>query len=115
MFADDTKIFRSTQNHTDSLQLQSDINKLFEWSKVWQLQFDVSKCYHLHLGQLPISSIDLVNDLGVFIDNKLKFNHHSSVIYSCKGESCNSSNTHLLSVWMLKCLFPFINLLLGLY
>jgi len=53
MFADDTKIFRSIQNHTNSLQLLSDINKLFKWSKVWQLQFNVSKCYHLHLGQLP--------------------------------------------------------------
>jgi len=90
MFADDTKIFRSIQNHTDSLQLQSDINKLFEWSRVWQLQFTVSKCYHLHLGELPYSkyniagqvifSTDLVKDLGVFIDNELQFHHHSSVI-----------------------------------
>jgi len=77
-----------TQNSLDQYKIMlTPCN--FNLTRVWQLQFNASKCYHLHLGQLPyseynivgqvISSTDLVKDLGVFIDSDLKFHHHSSV------------------------------------
>ena len=58
LFADDTKIFRSIQCKDDYLQLQNDINKLLEWSSIWQLKFNISKCllrlytfiWRLHAG-----------------------------------------------------------------
>ena len=52
MFADDTKIFRKIESKTDFLQFQEDINQLFAWSTKWQLKFNISKCYILHLGPL---------------------------------------------------------------
>ena len=50
LFADDAKIFRSIRCEADYLQLQRDIDILFEWSRTWLLNFNISKCYVLHLG-----------------------------------------------------------------
>ena len=41
LFADDTKIYRAIQCRKDHLQLQSDIDKLLEWSNMWQLKFNI--------------------------------------------------------------------------
>ena len=47
-FADDVKMFRTIVTVNDFLQLQQDINLLYE---KWQLKFNISKCYLLHLGK----------------------------------------------------------------
>ena len=39
LFADDTKVFRQITTKEDSLQPQSDINSLEQWSQKWQLTF----------------------------------------------------------------------------
>ena len=91
MFVDDPKIFRSIQNDTDCIQLQSDINKLLPWSSIWQLNFNVSKCYLLHFGKshcysqynIPgniISSTGVIKDLGIYINKNLEFHYHSTSI-----------------------------------
>ena len=61
------------------------------WCKLWQLTFNVNKCNLLHLGpphtfgeytidgSVMISS-DTVRDLGVPIENKLKFHDHVSTV-----------------------------------
>ena len=49
MFADDTKIYRQIAWREDALILQSDIKRLEEWSKIWQLHFD--KCHILTMGK----------------------------------------------------------------
>ena len=48
MFADDTKIYSSTDQIT---LLQDDIFSLFRWSHLWQLEFNISKCKVLHVGK----------------------------------------------------------------
>jgi len=37
-------VYREIRNSCDSASLQSDINKLHEWSYKWQMSFSVSKC-----------------------------------------------------------------------
>ena len=75
-FADDVKMFKIITTVNYYLQLQHDINLLHEWSKKWQLKFNFSKCYLLHLGKPyefceytidgnVIKACDLVKDLGV--------------------------------------------------
>ena len=47
-FADYVKMFRAIVTIDDFLQLQQDINLLYEWSKKWQLKFNISKCNWLN-------------------------------------------------------------------
>ena len=49
-FADDTKLFRKTQEIGDKLNVQDGIDKLVEWSEKWQMLFNVVKCKCLHTG-----------------------------------------------------------------
>ena len=48
LFADDTKIHSAVNNITDQENIQSDLLKLDEWSKTWQLTFNQEKCKHIH-------------------------------------------------------------------
>ena len=50
-FADDTKDFGSINHADDSIKLQEDLNKLFNWSQDWQMKFNVDKCKVMHLGR----------------------------------------------------------------
>ena len=44
MFADDTKIYREINNAEDTLVLQSDLDFLENWTKSWQVKFNLQKC-----------------------------------------------------------------------
>ena len=44
MFADDTKIIRVIKSRAGFLMLQNDLDSLFNWSKLWQLNFNIPKC-----------------------------------------------------------------------
>ena len=90
-FADDVKMFRTIVTVNDFFQLQHDINLLYEWSRNWQLKFNISKCYLLHLGKphefgkymidgTVIKACDVVKDLGVQIDKQLKFHDHTTTV-----------------------------------
>ncbi|MES9884664.1 MAG: reverse transcriptase family protein, partial [Sedimenticola sp.] len=91
MFADDTKIFARVNNMHESNVLQNDINSLTTWSEKWQLKFNASKCKHMHIGketnlpeytmiqsgtEIKIEEVQEEKDLGVILDNKLKFTSH---------------------------------------
>ena len=92
IFADDTKIFNTTNNTNI---LQDDLNILQEWSKTWKLDFNISKCNVLHIGkrnpqciytmnaggeEKEINSCDKEKDLGVFFDGLLTFDAH---VHAC--------------------------------
>ena len=87
IFADDTKVYNAIKNLDCRNKLQNDIDALLEWTKLWQLGFNTSKCKILHIGNsnpeydylmdnknLEITKIE--KDLGVHIDTNLKFHHH---------------------------------------
>ena len=38
-----TKIGRPVKNIDDARMLQDDLNRLYEWSEKWQMQFNVNK------------------------------------------------------------------------
>ena len=65
-------------------------NHLLDWSTQWQLKFNISKCHILHLGPShsyrdyyldgnKITTESSVRDLGVTIDNCLKFHNHTNL------------------------------------
>ena len=68
MFTDDAKIFHVIKSSTDYITLQNDLDSLYKWSQVWQLNFNISKCKLMHFGHprhygmytLGGTSIDIV-------------------------------------------------------
>ena len=44
MFADDAKVYREVNKPEDHVALQSDLDRLNEWSKRWKLPFNETKC-----------------------------------------------------------------------
>ena len=93
LFADDAKIFSRISSVDDALSLQSDINLLENWSKLWLLNFHPDKCHVLTLGKFDnikhtqrysIAGNELEHvfdekDLGVTIDSNLTFEDHISL------------------------------------
>ena len=89
IFADDTKIFNTVNNQN---VLQADINRLVEWTEVWDLHFNNDKCKVMHLGRnnvnnryfmtdgnginKDISTCTQEKDLGVIFDQHLSFETH---------------------------------------
>ena len=82
-FADDTKMGINADNDAAVKQLQEDLRKVGEWSKKWQMPFNLDKCKIMHIGhknknekyELPgkeIESVQQEKDLGVVITNDLK-------------------------------------------
>lgn len=61
LFADDCVLSREVASHQDCLTLQQDLDLLYQWSRTWQLCFNVSKCYHLGItrNKIPVTSLTL--------------------------------------------------------
>ena len=82
-FADDTKIGRKITKLDDVRGLQEDLDKLYEWSEKWQMQFNVDKCSIMSVGKntgpvdykINDSTLERtcsVKDLGVQVSNNLR-------------------------------------------
>ena len=50
MFADDTKVFARVSDDEERKSLQDDLDNLVKWSATWKLNFNISKCKVMHLG-----------------------------------------------------------------
>ena len=88
LFADDCKLYRVIENEEDR-NLQADVENLERWSKEWQLPFNETKCKVMHFGRgnpqhsytmngHMLESTTQEKDLGVIIDDTLKFHVHTA-------------------------------------
>ena len=50
LFAEDCQLFGPVISSRENLMMQSDLAKLEEWSKIWQLPFNAKKCKVMHFG-----------------------------------------------------------------
>ena len=93
LFADDTKIFGDVTTKELRDRFQEDLAHLASWSETWLLPFNVSKCSILHLGrnnikenyklhQHYLSNSHTEKDLGVHIDEDLKFRRQAAYAVS---------------------------------
>ena len=87
VFADDTKIYESTDKHE---LIQQDLLNLLDWSDKWNLKFNASKCKVLHIGRTnprypyfmdremtqELEHTKEEKDVGVTFDEKLSFDAH---------------------------------------
>ena len=82
-FADDTKLFGKVQSESNRRGLQLDLNRLFDWSREWQMEFNVDKCKVMHIGRTnknfeyymdskELEAVHEEKDLGVLITSDLK-------------------------------------------
>ena len=96
IFADDTKVYRALHDPGDYSYLQDVLDQLVEWSQLWQLHLNYSKCKVLHMGNsnpshsytmsnVPLTTTAEEKDLGVIMDNELKFHKHTA--YAVKKAS----------------------------
>ena len=99
LFADDSKIYCKVprygkdNNNGEQSVLQSDLDELQKWATKWKMSFNVNKCKIMHMGygndkhQYNLGGEQLAEtteekDLGVLIDNELKFTKHIRGIVS---------------------------------
>ena len=82
-FADDTKIFGRVDSERDREVLQRKLDRLVQWSEMWQMKFNVDKCKVMHLGRGnsggdyvmnggALGTVSEEKDLGVRITSDLK-------------------------------------------
>ena len=104
MFADDVKLFRIIRSIHDCQELQSDLDKLYDWSVKWQLHFNPKKCQVLRIGNPPPYNYSIVDvtsgkkvllksemsarDLGVTHSADLKHERHVKEIVAKATKVC---------------------------
>jgi hypothetical protein len=100
IYADDVKIFVPVQNEKDCLFLQSKLNQFLNWCKINCLNLNIKKCkcisfsrkintisFNYKFDSEDILRCNVMNDLGVMLDDKLTFNVHIDYIVS-KAMKC---------------------------
>ena len=91
LFADDNLLYRLVHNSDDAISLQSDLNKLVEWAKLWQIAFNPRKCYVLRICRTTcpfihpyamlghtLQAVDHYHYLGVSLSEDLNWKPHIS-------------------------------------
>jgi len=91
LFADDLKFYSVIDNEGINNPIKSALEQLYIWSSKWQLEINSSKCKSLHLGKknpdfeyslnnVIFESVNHIRDLGVEVDDCLRFDEHIKII-----------------------------------
>ena len=102
LYADDVKLYSNMSAvPTNANVLQDQLNRLLQWSVVWQLPISFMKCCILNIGKANESCVQLllgqsilpalseVSDLGVVVDSDLRFSHNVNKIVSKAHKRAN--------------------------
>ena len=95
IFADDCKAYTKISSVDDSNKLQENLDLLCDWSNIWKLNFNASKCKVMHINpgtsdddiynytmlddadnNVALSVVTEEKDLGVTFEPNLKFEKH---------------------------------------
>nr|CAD2184760.1 unnamed protein product [Meloidogyne enterolobii] len=90
LYADDFKIYSEIKTEKDCIELQGAIDNACKWAEMNQLKFSITKVkvlkiynkirFNYEVNGKKIEEVNNIRDLGIYIDNKLKFDHHISKI-----------------------------------
>ena len=96
-YADDLKLYTSIESNLDNARLQRNIDRLVDWASKWQLPISIQKCQVMQVGNKrrsePIKTVislgtavlptcNTIRDLGIHVDDELKFSEHINLIVS---------------------------------
>ena len=89
LYADDAKCARVINDLNDCYTLQNDLTAIHDWSKLWEMNFNLQKCKQLcitrkkkpiynicHLGMEQLLQTDKEKDLGIMLHHKLAWHDH---------------------------------------
>lgn len=86
LYADDVKLFYSSNFPNNMLQL--DLNNLVSWCNLNGMKLNIKKCKHMtfarkslfhsvySISNCPLETVTNINDLGILMDSKLRFDLH---------------------------------------
>ena len=93
LFADDSILYIELKSTDFPLILQHNLDQLYHWSKAWQMEFNVTKCYvmsftrkksptktNYFLNEIQLKSTNTHPYLGVYLSSDLRWNIHYSHI-----------------------------------
>ena len=86
LFADDCLLYNTITKDKDSADLQKDLDELTKWQDKWQMRFNASKCYVMHMSAVKttnprkyklcgqtLETVDSHPYLGVHLQNDMKW------------------------------------------
>ena len=86
LFADDTAMYLAITSFSESKILQQNLNNLEDWEKLWDMNFNTSKCQVIHVTRLKtpfptippteLESVPSAKYLGVTISEDLSWSTH---------------------------------------
>ena len=90
-FADDTKLIGKVETLDDRNKIKRDLEKLYQWSKDWQMPLNIDKCKILHfgrnngkatfeLGGKELKEVEEEKDLGIIISQKGNVDAHCTML-----------------------------------
>jgi ribonuclease P/MRP protein subunit RPP40 len=83
-FADDIKLLGQGHSMEQKREIQSDLQKLLDWSEKWQMRFNIEKCKWIHFGKendldfrfemngKHLEELKEIKDLGIIVSHDLK-------------------------------------------
>ena len=98
---DDTVLYRTIKSDTDHHRLQTDLDKLSEWAKAWDMQFHPDKCLVMNISKkrrpskftyslynTDLKTTDTAKYLGIIISQYMKWTKHIT-------QTCSRANRAL--------------------
>ena len=108
LFADDCLLYRVIKSARDCVNLQNDISQLCDWESTWQMTFNSSKCFVMHMSHkknpwlttyimqdLPLQSSITQKYLGVELTSNLDWNIHINTITTKANKTLGLLRRHL--------------------
>lgn len=103
VFADDCIIYLELSSAKSPEQHQSDLDSLSVWAGKWQVRFNWSKCYRMHItrSRSPVITTYFLNNpqalevadshpyLGVIISSDLRLNKHCDYVVNKRTKILN--------------------------
>ena len=108
LFADDCLQYRVIKSALDRVNLQNDISQLCDWESTWQMTFNSSKCFVMHMSHkknpwlttyimqdVPLQSSITQKYLGVEETSNLDWNIHINTITTKANKTLGLLRRHL--------------------